>query len=111
MIEDLTRHRQQALQAWAHPLSRPVRSLCDEVELLRRQLAALVADNDRLRADMLNLSLSNNTRSNSRNVPHEQRRDKRVNAELERIRSGKHTDPVYELLKCRYRCRLCLARC
>lgn len=60
VIEDLTRHRQQALRAWAHALSRPVRDLCDEVELLRRQLAALVADNDRLRADVRNLRLADN---------------------------------------------------
>lgn len=73
MIEDLTRHRQQALRAWAHPLSRLVRDLCDEVELLRMQLRALVSDNDRLRADVRNLRLANNARRNCRNVPNKQR--------------------------------------
>ena len=73
MIEDLTRHRQQALQAWAHPLSRPVRSLCDEVELLRRQLAALVADNDRLRADVRDLRLADQARRDRGDIPHEHR--------------------------------------
>lgn len=62
VIEDLIRHRQNALRAWAHPLSRPVRSLCDEVELLRRQLAAVVANNHRLRADLLDLQLANQAR-------------------------------------------------
>ena len=72
-IEDLTRHRQQALRAWAHPLSRPVRDLCDEVELLRRQLAALVSDRHARRPNMLDLRLSDNASGNGRNVPDEQR--------------------------------------
>lgn len=56
---DLVRYRQDALRTWAHPLSVPVRDLCDEVELLRLHLRALVADNYRLRANMLDLQLAN----------------------------------------------------
>lgn len=73
MIEDLTRYRQRALRAWAHPLSRPVRDLCDEVELLRRQLAALVSERHARRADVLDLSLADNASGNGRDVPNEQR--------------------------------------
>ncbi len=78
MIEDLTRHRQQALRAWAHPLSRPVRDLCDEVELLRRQLAALVANNHRLRADVRDLRLADNARRDYRDALDQERRNERV---------------------------------
>lgn len=68
MIEDLTRHRQQALRAWAHPLSRPVRDLCDEVELLRRQLAALVRDGDPSGANVLDLRLADHAGRDSRDA-------------------------------------------
>ena len=78
MIEDLTRHRQQALRTWAHPLSRPVRDLCDEVELLRRQLAALIADNDRLRANMRDLRLADNAARDHRDPLDQERSDERV---------------------------------
>lgn len=98
-IEDLTRYRQHALRAWAHPLSRPVRDLCDEVELLRRQLAALVSDRHARRADLLDLRLANNSGSDSSDVPNEERRDKRVNAELESIRPSEHTNAIDELVK------------
>lgn len=72
---DLTRYRHLAVRAWAHPLSRPVRALCDEVELLRLQLAALVADNHRLRAQVRNLLLADDARRNPRDVPDQLRRD------------------------------------
>ena len=71
---DLTRYRHLALRAWAHPLSRPVRALCDDVELLRLQLAALVADNHRLRAQVRDLGLADNAGGDSRDIPHKQRR-------------------------------------
>ena len=70
---DLTRYRHIAVRAWAHPLSRPVRALCDEVELLRMQLAALVADNHRLRTELGDLRLSNQAGSDRSDVADEQR--------------------------------------
>ena len=72
---DLTRYRHLAVRAWAHPLSKPVRALCDEVELLRMQLSALVADNHRLRAQVRDLLLADDPRRNSRNVADQLRRD------------------------------------
>ena len=73
-IEDLTHFRLTAYRTWAHPLARVVCQLCDEVELLRMQLAALVADNDRLRSKMRDLGLADNAGGDSRDIPHKQRR-------------------------------------
>ena len=64
-IEDLTHFRLTAYRTWAHPLARVVCQLCDEVELLRLQLSALVADNDRLRSQVRDLGLADNTGGNS----------------------------------------------
>ena len=72
---DLTRYRQAALQAWAHSLSRPVRALCDEVELMRMQLAALVANNHRLRSQVRDLLLTDDARRNAGDVADQLRRD------------------------------------
>ena len=72
-IEDLSRYRLTAYRTWAHPLARLVCALCDEVELLRRQLAALVADNHRLRTELGNLRLANQAGSDRSDVADEQR--------------------------------------
>ena len=72
-IEDLTRYRLTAYRTWAHPLARVVCDLCDEVELLRRQLAALVADNHRLRTELGDLRLANQAGRNRSDVADEQR--------------------------------------
>ena len=54
--------RGTAARAHWHVLARPVARLADAVELLEIELRALVADNHRLRADLLNLQLANQAR-------------------------------------------------
>lgn len=63
-VGDLIRHRLTAYRTWAHPLARTVVDLADEVELLRMQLNTLIADNDRLRTQIRDLSLSDNAGCN-----------------------------------------------
>ena len=72
-IEDLTHFRLTAYRTWAHPLARVVCQLCEEVELLRLQLAALVADNHRLRAELGDLRLANQARRDSGDIADEER--------------------------------------
>lgn len=63
-IEDLVRYRDAAYRNWPSPTSRTIVDLCDEVEALRWQLGALVADNNRLRAQVSDLLLADNAGSN-----------------------------------------------
>ena len=72
-IEDLTRYRLTAYRTWAHPLARVVCDLCDEVELSRRQLAALVADNHRLRTELGDLRFANQAGRDRSDVADQQR--------------------------------------
>lgn len=98
VIEDLNEHRRQALQAWAHPLSRPMRDLCDEVELLRRQLAALVADNNRLRANAVNLRLADNTCGDGSDKEDKPGCEQGIDADVRRIRRGECAYPRNEFV-------------
>lgn len=98
VIEDLNEHRRQALQAWAHPLSRPVHDLCDEVELLRRQLAALVADNNRLRANAVDFRLADDARCDGSDKEDKPGSEQRIDANVRRIRRGECAYPRNEFV-------------
>ena len=67
-VEDLVRYRLAAYRNWPSPTSRTIVDLCDEVEALRWQLSALVADNHRLRAQVSDLLLANNTGGNASDI-------------------------------------------
>lgn len=54
--------RGTAARAHWHVLARPVARLADAVELLEIELRSIVADNHRLRADLLDLQLANQAR-------------------------------------------------
>lgn len=83
---DLTRWRGMASRSYRHELAMPVRQLCDEVELLQRQLAALVAELHSTRRYAFGLDLAEDADRRSSDSANDQPRDVGSNPEIDSIR-------------------------
>lgn len=83
---DLTRWRGMASRCHRHELSTPVRQLCDEVELLQRQLFALVEELHRARRHALGLDLPHDTNRRSGDGADKQSSDIGSDAEVDSVR-------------------------
>lgn len=83
---DLTRWRGMASRSYRHELAMPVRQLCDEVELLQRQLSALVEELHRTRRYAFGLDLPHDTNRRSGDGADKQSSDIGSDAEVDRVR-------------------------